>query len=89
MAIFSIFAFVWVNSAMLGHPDGVDRSVGRSVAASARRARSTIDRHRATPRARRGARRARTTRARSRSIGRARDDGDGGVRDATDDRSGS
>ena len=30
MAIFSIFAFVWVNSAMLGRPDGVGRSVGRS-----------------------------------------------------------
>ena len=29
MAIFSIFAFVWVNSAMPGRPDG--RSVGRSV----------------------------------------------------------
>jgi hypothetical protein len=70
------------------------RSVGRSVGRSPRprvaaRARSTIDRHRATARARRGARRARTTRARSRSIGRARDDGDGGVRDATDDRSDS
>ena len=31
MAIFSIFAFVWVNSVMLGRPDGVGRSVGRSV----------------------------------------------------------
>ena len=56
-----------------GRRRSVGRSVGRRVAA---RARSTIDRHRATPRARRGARRARTTRARSRSIGRARDDGD-------------
>ena len=92
MAIFSIFAFVWVNSAMLGRPDG--RSVGRSVGRSPRprvaaRARSTIDRHRATPRARRGARRARTTRARSRSIGRARDDGEGAFATHPFDRSDS
>ena len=86
MAIFSIFAFVWVNSAMLGRPVG--RSVGRSVAASARRDRRSIGT------ARRRARDAAvaphsTTRRRSRSIGRARDDGDGANRDATDDRSDS
>jgi hypothetical protein len=90
MAIFSIFAFVWVNSAMLGRPDG--RSVGRSVGRRVRASPRAPDRRSigtARRRARDAARDARGRRARSRSIGRERDDGDGGVRDATDDRSDS
>ena len=89
MAIFSIFAFVWVNSAILGHPDG--RSVGRSVAASARRRARPID-DRSAPRdgARATRRATREDDARAVAVDRAAtDDGDGAVRDATDDRSDS